>query len=41
MDAKHYEDVDEIDGDGGDATVADEDRCLSLPNLHRKKMDSR
>ena len=27
------------DGDGGDAAVADEDRCLSLPDLHRTKMD--
>ena len=39
MDAKHYGDVDGMDGDGGDAAVADEDRCLSLPDLHRMKMD--
>ena len=41
MDAKHYGDVDGMDGDGGDAAVADEDRCLSLPNLRRMKMDPR
>ena len=39
MDAKHYGDVDGMDGDGGDAAVADGDRCLSLPDLHRVKMD--
>ena len=39
MDAKHYGDVDGMDGDGGDAAVADEDRCLSLPDLRRTKMD--
>ena len=46
MDAKHYGDVDEMDGDvdemdgdGGDAAVADEDRCLSLLDLHRMKMN--
>ena len=39
MNAKHYGDVDGMDGDGGDAAVADEDRCLSLPDLRRKKMD--
>ena len=39
MDAKHYGDVDGMDGDGGDAAVADEDRCLSLPDLCRMKMD--
>ena len=39
MDAKHYEDVDGMDGDGGDAAIADEDRCLSLPDLRRTKMD--
>ena len=41
MDVKHYGDVDGIDEDGGDAAVADEDRCLSLPNLRRMKMDPR
>ena len=30
-----------MDGDGGDAAVADEDRCLSLPDLCRMKMDPR
>ena len=39
MDAKHYGDVDGMDGDGGDAAVADEDRCLSLPDLRRMKMN--
>ena len=39
MDVKHYGDVDEMVGDGGDAAVADEDRCLSLPDLRRVKMD--
>ena len=39
MDAKHYGDVDGMDGDGGDAAVADEDQCLSLPDLRRTKMD--
>ena len=28
-----------MDGDGGDAVVVDEDRCLSLPDLRRMKMD--
>ena len=41
MDVKHYGDVDGMDEDGGDAVVADEDRCLSLPDLHRMKMDPR
>ena len=41
MDVKHYGDVDGMDGDGGDAAVADEDRCLSLPDLRRTKMDPR
>ena len=39
MDVKHYGDVDGMDGDGGDAAVADEDQCLSLPDLRRMKMD--
>ena len=39
MDAKHYGDVEGMDGDGGDTAVADEDRCLSLPDLRRTKMD--
>ena len=30
-----------MDGDGGDAAVDDEDRCLSLPDLRRAKMDPR
>ena len=30
-----------MDGDGGDAAVADEDRCLSLPDLRGMKMDPR
>ena len=30
-----------MDGDGGDAVVVDEDRCLSLPDLRRVKMDPR
>ena len=30
-----------MDGDGGDAVVVDEDRCLGLPDLHRMKMDPR
>ena len=30
-----------MDGDGGDAVVVDEDRCLSLPDLRRMKMDPR
>ena len=34
------QDVDGMDGDGGDATVDDENRCLSLPDLHKAKMDS-
>ena len=33
------QDVDGMDGDGGDAAVDDEDRCLSLPDLRRAKMD--
>ena len=37
MDAKHYGDVDGMDGDGGDAAVADEDRCLSLLDLEQDK----
>ena len=41
MDAKHYGDVDGMDGDDGDAAVADEDRCLSLLDLRRMKMDPR
>ena len=28
-----------MDGYGGDAVVVDEDRCLSLPDLRRTKMD--
>ena len=28
-----------MDGDGGDAAVDDEDRCLSLPDLRWVKMD--
>ena len=28
-----------MDGDDGDAAVDDEDRCLSLPDLRRAKMD--
>ena len=32
-------DVDGMDGDGDDAMVADEDQCLSLPDLRRAKMD--
>ena len=28
-----------MDGYGGDAVVVDEDRCLSLPDLRRMKMD--
>ena len=39
MDAKHYGDVDGMDGDGGDEVVVDEDRCLGLPDLSRMKMD--
>ena len=39
MDVKHYGDADGMDGDGGDAAVADEDRCLSHPDLRRTKMD--
>ena len=30
-----------MDGDGGDATIVDEDRCLGLPDLCRMKMDPR
>ena len=30
-----------MDGDGGDAVVVDKDRCLSLPDLRRMKMDPR
>ena len=30
-----------MDGDGGDAVVDDEDRCLGLPDLRRMKMDPR
>ena len=30
-----------MDGDGGDVVVDDEDRCLSLPDLRRVKMDPR
>ena len=30
-----------MDGDGGDAVVDDEDRCLSLLDLRRMKMDPR
>ena len=30
-----------MDGDGGDAVVVDEDRCLGLPDLSRMKMDPR
>ena len=30
-----------MDGDDGDAVVVDEDRCLSLPDLRRMKMDPR
>ena len=30
-----------MDGDGGDAVVVDEDRCLGLPDLSRVKMDPR
>ncbi len=30
-----------MDGDGGDAAVVDEDRCLGLPDLSRMKMDPR
>ena len=30
-----------MDGDGGDAVVVDEDRCLGLPDLRRMKMDPR
>ena len=30
-----------MDGDGGDAAVDDEDRCLSLPDLRKAKMDPR
>ena len=41
MDVKHYGDVDGMDGDGGDAVVVDEDRCLGLPDLSRMKMDPR
>ena len=33
------QDVDGMDGDGGDAAVDGEDRCLSLPDLRRVKMD--
>ena len=33
------QDVDGMDGDGGDAAVDDEDGCLSLPDLCRAKMD--
>ena len=39
MDVEHYGYVDGMDGDGGDEAVADEDRCLSLPDLRRVKMD--
>ena len=28
-----------MDGDGGDAVIVDEDRCLSLPDMRRMKMD--
>ena len=28
-----------MDGEGGDAMVDDEDRCLGLPDLRRMKMD--
>ena len=34
------QDVDGMDGDGGDAVVDDEYRCLSLPDLRRTKMDT-
>ena len=33
------QDVDGMDGDGGDAAVDDEDRCLSLSNLRRANTD--
>ena len=33
------QDVDGMDGDGGDVAVDDEDRCLGLPDLCRVKMD--
>ena len=33
------QDVDGMDGDGGDAAVDDEDRCLSLSDLRRAEMD--
>ena len=39
MDEEHYGDVDGMDGDDGDEEVADEDRCLSLPDMRRMKMD--
>ena len=39
MDEEHYEDVDEIGGDDGDAAVDDGDRCLSLQDRCRLKMD--
>lgn len=35
------QDVDGMDGDGGDAAVDDEDRCLGLLDLCRAKMDPR
>src|SRR4051794_30306497 len=31
--------IDGMDGDGGDVAVDDEDRCLSLLDLRRAKMD--
>ena len=30
-----------MDGDGGDAAMDDQDRCLSLPDMCRAKMDPR
>ena len=33
------QDVDGMDGDGGDAVVDDEDRCLSLLDLRKAKID--
>ena len=38
---RNYGDVDGMDGDGDDAAVVDEDRCLNLPDQHRIKMDPR
>ena len=35
------QDVDGMDGDDGDVAIDDEDRCLSLPDLRRVKMDPR